>query len=127
MTEPRSWFQKAFIEIYGAFGLPGLFPFIGGLVLLVFLPFQSNVESQKVYGILGLILMSISVLIYKIRSDRVTKIELGLINMTTETNKRLAEQTAKTMSIKERQDLLQKIRQINNDTARNISTNKIEK
>lgn len=102
-------------KILREFGVIGVVTYVGGVILLTRFVFESDFYRQVIFGVVGVILLSLSVFIaffkLKIQKDR----EKALINMAESTCNRLAEQLAKSLSEKSIEVITQKIRQTQRD------------
>jgi hypothetical protein len=111
------------MRVLKEFGVVGVVTYIGGLILLIWFVQEQNFQKQILLGIVGLILLSLSVFIayfrLKIQKDR----EKALIEMEGGTCNRLAEQLGKGLNDKQIFAIIQKIRQTQNDLLKTIVGN----
>ncbi|MDP3988602.1 MAG: hypothetical protein Q8P80_05685 [Candidatus Levybacteria bacterium] len=86
------------VKVLREFGVVGVTTYIGGIILLTGFIWEQNFQRQVMLGIVGIILISLSVFIayfrLRIQKDR----EKALIEMAQNTGNRLAEQLGKNLS-----------------------------
>lgn len=106
---------ESLIKVFREFGVAGVVTYVGGLVILGGFLFEVNQQRQVLLGVVGVLLLSLSVFIayfrLKIQRDR----EQALIDMTKNTGNRLAEQLGKNLSKEQVEAIVQKIRQNQRD------------
>ena len=106
---------ESLIKVFREFGVAGVVTYVGGFVILGGFLFEINQQRQLLLGVVGVLLLSLSVFIayfrLKIQRDR----EQALIDMTKNTGNRLAEQLGKNLSIEQVEAIVQKIRQNQRD------------
>lgn len=110
-------------KVLREFGIVGLVTYVGGLILLTTFIWERNFQRQVLFGVVGVILLSLSIFIayfrLKIQKDR----EKALINMAESTCNRLAEQLGKNMTNEAIFGIIQKIRQTQKDLISSIVGN----
>lgn len=103
------------VKVLREFGVVGVSTYIGGTILLTGFIFEKDLYKQISLGLVGLILIALSIFIayfrLKIQKDR----EKALINMAESTCNRLAEQLGKNMNDNQVAGIIQKIRQTQKD------------
>lgn len=103
------------IKVMKEFGIVGVVTYVGGIILLVEFIREQNLERQITLGIVGVLLLTLSIFIayfrLKIQKDR----ERALINMAESTCNRLAEQLGKNLTDVSIAAIVQKIRQTQKD------------
>jgi hypothetical protein len=108
------------IGVLREFGPVGLVTYVGGLILLGGFFRERELVRQITLGLVGLILLSLSIFIsyfrLKIQKDR----EKALIAMEESTCNRLAEQLGKGLTDKQIFGIIQKIRQTQRDLITSI-------
>jgi uncharacterized membrane protein (Fun14 family) len=106
---------ESLIKVLREFGIAGVVTYVGGLVILGGFLIETNQHRQILFGVVGVLLLSLSVFIayfrLKIQRDR----EQALIDMTKNTGNRLAEQLGKNLSKEQVEAIVQKIRQNQRD------------
>lgn len=106
---------ESLIKVLREFGIAGVVTYVGGLVILGGFLFETNQQRQIIFGITGVLLLSLSVFIayfrLKIQRDR----EQALIDMTKNSGNRLAEQLGKNLTKEQTEAIVQKIRQNQRD------------
>ncbi|MFH1407506.1 MAG: hypothetical protein ABIG91_00490 [Patescibacteria group bacterium] len=106
---------ESLIKVFREFGVVGVVTFVGGSVILGSFIFESNQQRQLLLGVVGVLLLSLSIFVayfrLKIQHDR----EQSLIDMTKNSGNRLAEQLGKNLPKDQVEAILQKIRQIQRD------------
>lgn len=116
--------ESSLIEVLREFGPVGVSTFIGGLILLTKFANENLLNRQILFGLLGLILISLSVYIayfrLKIQKDR----EKAYIMMAESTCNRLAEQLSKNMNDHQVDAIIQKIRQTQKDLIESVNDKK---
>lgn len=103
------------IKVMREFGVVGLVTYIGGLILLMGFFFEQNFQRQIILGIVGMLLLLMSIFIIYIRLSIQKEREKSLIKMSESTGNRLAEQLGKKLSEKSIEAIIQKIRQTQKD------------
>lgn len=115
------------LRVLKEFGIVGVVTYIGGLILLSGFIWEKDFQRQILLGVVGVMLLSLSIFIayfrLKIQKDR----EKALIEMEGDTCNRLAEQLGKGLSDKQIFAIIQKIRQTQNDLLKAIIGNNNEK
>ncbi|HJZ04426.1 hypothetical protein A2634_03140 [Candidatus Amesbacteria bacterium RIFCSPHIGHO2_01_FULL_48_32] len=91
-------FTDSMVNVLREFGVMGVVTYVGGTLILVFFPFQSDLNRQILFAFTGLFLLSLSTFISYFRIKAHREREKGLIEMTQNTGNRLAEQLGKNMS-----------------------------
>lgn len=102
-------------KVLREFGVVGVSTYIGGIILLTAFIIERDIYRQIIFGVVGLILITLSIFIaffrLKIQKDR----EKALITMAESTCNRLAEQLGKNMTENQVAAITQKIRQTQSD------------
>jgi len=90
--------STSLIKVLKEFGVVGVTTYIGGIILLTAFIWEQSFQRQITLGLVGLVLICLSVFIayfrLKIQKDR----ERALIEMAQNTGNRLAEQLGKSLS-----------------------------
>ncbi len=90
--------SASLIKVLKEYGVVGVVTYIGGIILLIGFITEQNIQRQILLGVVGMILLSLSIFIayfrLKIQKDR----EKALIEMAQNTGNRLAEQLGKNLS-----------------------------
>lgn len=90
--------SESLIKVLREFGVVGVATYVGGVILLTGFIFEVDFQKQIAYGIVGVLLIGMSIFIayfrLKIQKDR----EKALIEMTQNSGNRLAEQLGKNLS-----------------------------
>jgi len=107
--------SDSIIKVLREFGIVGVVTYTGGVIILGGFLLEGNQQRQLILGLVGLILLSLSIFIayfrLKIRRDR----EQALIDMTKNSCNRLAEQLGKNLTKEQVETITQKIRQNQRD------------
>ena len=115
------------VKVLREFGIAGVVTYVGGLVILGGFLVEVNQQRQILFGVVGVLLLSLSVFIayfrLKIQRDR----EQALIDMTKNSGNRLAEQLGKNLTREQTEAIVQKIRQNQRDLMEKILGTSIEK
>lgn len=118
---------ESIIKVLKEFGIAGVITYAGSLVVLRGFLIETNQNRQIIFGIVGILLLLFSVFIaffrLKIQRDR----EQALIDMTKNSNNRLAEQLGKNLSKEQVEIISQKIRQNQRDLMNKILGTSLEK
>ena len=119
--------SDSLIKVLREFGIAGVVTYVGGLVILGGFLFEVNQQRQILFGVVGVLLLSLSVFIayfrLKIQRDR----EQALIDMTKNSGNRLAEQLGKNLTKEQTEAIVQKIRQNQRDLMEKILGTSLEK
>lgn len=119
--------SDSLIKVLREFGIAGVVTYVGGLVILGGFMFETNQQRQTLLGVVGILLLSLSIFIayfrLKIQRDR----EQALIDMTKNSGNRLAEQLGKNLTKEQTEAIVQKIRQNQRDLTDKILGVNIEK
>ena len=89
---------NSLIEVLREFGAAGLVTYVGGFILLIYFPFIHELNSQLLFGFVGLFLLSLASFIAYFRIKAQRDREKALIEMVQNTGNRLAEQLGKNMT-----------------------------
>lgn len=107
--------SASLLKVLKEFGVVGVVTYIGGIILLIGFIREQNFQRQIMLGIVGVILLSLSIFIayfrLKIQKDR----EKALIEMAQNTGNRLAEQLGENLSEKQVVSITQTIWQNQKD------------
>lgn len=115
------------VDVLREFGIVGVTTYIGGIIMLYHFPKQGAFDKQVLYAISGIALLFLAALISYSRIKAQSAREKALIEMTQNTNNRLAEQLAKGMTNEQVAAIIQKIRQNQRDMLTAIFKQTIEK
>ncbi|MBU1117552.1 hypothetical protein KKD37_01155 [Patescibacteria group bacterium] len=111
----KSIFSESLIKVLREFGIAGLVTYVGSLVILWGFMRELNQQRQILLGVVGVLLLSLSISIayfrLKIQRDR----EQALIDMVKNSSNRLAEQIGKDLTKEQVEAVAQKIRQNQRD------------
>lgn len=115
IIKAKNLIGASIIKVMKEFGIVGVVTYVGGIILLVEFIREQDLERQKILGIVGVLLLALSIFIayfrLKIKKDR----EGALIKMAESTCNRLAEQIGKNLTEKSIETIAQKIRQTQRD------------
>lgn len=119
--------DESLIRVFREFGIVGVVTYVGGIVILGGFLFEIDRLRQILFGLVGILLLSFSIFIayfrLKIQRDR----EQALIDMTKNSNNRLAEQLGKNLTKAQVEIITQKIRQNQHDLIERILGKNLDK
>ena len=112
--------NNSLIKVLKEFGIVGVATYVGGVILLTGFIWENNLTRQIALGIVGLILIALSIFIAYFRLTIQKEREKALIKMAENVGNRLAEQLGKGMNEKQVEAIIQKIRQTQRDLINSI-------